>query len=71
MNGAVAVMKWLYLCDIDDIIRKISRTAKIWHNKKKLSRTANFLLQQRYLSRTAKCMRRCVLIAAYVKRWRK
>ena len=53
MNGAVAVMKWLYICDIDDIIRKISRTAKIWHNKKKLSRTANFLLQQRYLSRTA------------------
>ena len=64
-------MKELYLCDIDDIIRKISRTAKIWHNKKKLSRTADFLLQHRYLSRTAKCMRRCVLIAAHVKRWRK
>lgn len=27
-------MKELYLCDIDDIIRKISRTAKIRHDKK-------------------------------------
>ena len=71
MNEAVAVMKWLYLCDIDDIIRKISRTAKIWYNKKELSRTANFLLQHRYLSRTAKYKRRCELIGAHVKRWRK
>ena len=29
-----AVMKGLYICDIDDIIKKISRTAKIWHDKK-------------------------------------
>lgn len=29
-----ADMKGLYICNTDDIIRKISRTAKIWRDKK-------------------------------------
>ena len=31
---SVAVMKGLYICYTDDIIKKISRTAKIRHDKK-------------------------------------
>ena len=71
MNGAVAVMKWLYLCDIDDIIRKISRTAKVWRNEDVLSRTAEFFLKHTILSRTAKYVRRYEFIVVCVNRWRK
>ncbi len=64
-------MKGLYICYTDDIIKKISRTAKIWHDKKELSRTAKILSRSTFFSRTAKYMRRCERIVAYVKRWRK
>ena len=63
-------MKGLYLCYIDDIIKKISRTAKIRHEKKELSRTAKIISQCTFFSRTAKCMRRNECVVAYGKRWR-
>ena len=66
-----AVMKGLYICDIDDIIRKISRTAKVWHNEDALSRTAEFFLKHTILSRTAKYVRRYEFIVVCVNRWRK